>query len=291
MITKKIIFLPIKIRPGQFKGDPMIKNSFKVFLFGFIMVAMSLSGSSQTMEIGPFVGGSYYIGDLNPAFHFNQTQLSYGALARFNLHRRWAVRLSYYRGKVKGSDAQNQAVEGRDLNFVSKINDFSVVAEFNFWDYFTGSKKNYWTPYLFMGAGFFTFNPQSYSGEDLQPLGTEGQNIGFNGSKPYNKWGLSFPFGFGFKYSLSEKIGLGVEWGMRKTFTDYIDDVSTTYYLDGPEINPDNIAQVLSDPTMDHEPYMQRGNEGTMDWFNYFGLSVTYKINLRSKLKCNLEGW
>jgi hypothetical protein len=84
---------------------------------------------------------------------------------------------------------------------------------------------------------------------------------------------------------------------MRKTFTDYLDDVSTTYYLTqtgDPQFtpfDPDLAAHRYSDPSESHEPFMQRGDEGTFDWINYTGITVTYKIELRSRLKCNLEGW
>lgn len=269
----------------------MKMRSFKSFFVGLVMVLIALPASSQTLELGLFGGGSYYLGELNPGMHFSETQLSYGALARLNLHKRWAFKFSYYRGKLQSDDTKNALIPNNGLNFQSVINDFSLVAEFNFFEYFTGSKKTYFTPYLFAGIGFFTFNPKSLDGVALQPLGTEGQNAGFDGRSPYNKWGISFPFGIGVKYSLSERFGLGFEWGMRKTLTDYIDDVSTSYYLSGPEIDPNNVAAIYSDPTMDHEPYMQRGNDKNWDWFNFFGVSVTYKINLRSRLKCNMEGW
>ena len=136
-----------------------------------------------------------------------------------------------------------------------------------------------------------TFNPQSQDGIELQPLGTEGQNAGFDGRSPYNLWSVTIPFGFGFKWSVSEKVGLAFEWGMRKTFTDYLDDVSTSYYISQTDFNPDLVAHRYSDPAMSHEPYMQRGDERTFDWMNYTGITVTYKIELRSRLKCNLEGW
>lgn len=271
--------------------SPMMKNSFRITILGIMMFAFAHTGASQTMELGLFGGGSYYIGDLNPVFHFNKTQLSYGAVARFNLSTRWAIKASYLHGKVKGDDQNAQVAAEQGLNFESGINDFAVVAEFNFWDYFTGSKRSYWTPYLFIGVGAFTFNPKSYNGDELQPLGTEGQNIGFDGRTPYKKWGVALPFGFGFKYSITEKIGMSLEWSIRKTFTDYIDDVSTTFYFDGPAADPNNEALVLSDPTLTHQAYMQRGNESTKDWVGFIGVSMTYKINLRSKLKCNLDGW
>jgi uncharacterized protein DUF6089 len=257
-----------------------------VFVIGF-----SLNSISQTLEIGGFIGTSYYLGELNPGLPYNQTQLAYGALARYNLNERWAIKMSYYKGNVKGSDATGGWVEDRELNFKSVINDISLVAEFNFWEYFTGSKKNYFTPFLFGGVSFFTFEPTSYSGVALQPLGTEGQNEDFAGRSPYNQYSFAIPFGFGVKYSLSERLGITFEWGMRKTFTDYIDDVSTTYYLPGQSIDPNEPGQILSDPTMSHELYMQRGDSKTNDWYNYTGVTVTYKFDLRSKKGCNNISW
>lgn len=291
IVLKKVIFLPLKIKRGKIIRNRIKMKYLKGLLAGVVFTLLSFPASSQTLELGLFGGGSYYLGEMNTAMHFSGTQLAYGALARLNVNKRWAFKFSYSRGKVKGDDSRYAFIEGSGLNFESRINDFSAVAEFNFLEYFTGSKKNYFTPYIFAGIGFFTFNPKSYEGVALQPLGTEGQNEGFAGRSPYNKWGISFPFGFGFKYSVSERIGIGVEWGMRKTFTDYIDDVSTSYYLIGSEIDPGDVAGMQSDPTRNHEPYMQRGDNKTADWFNFFGVSVTYKINLRSRLKCNMEGW
>jgi len=263
----------------------------KFFTTGILLLLFALPTYSQpkTLELGLTGGGSYYIGELNPALPFNQTQLAYGGIARLNLNYRWTVKFSYIRAKVQGNDMVTGAVEGRDLNFRTKINDYSLVAEFNFWDYFTGSKKNYMTPYLFAGATYFTFKTADLNGVLLQPQGTEGQNAGFDGRSPYNQFGVAFPFGIGFKYSVNERIGLAVEWGMRKTFTDYLDDVSTTYYLDTND--PATEAHLLSDPTLTHDAYMQRGNDATNDWYSFAGLTITYKINLINKRKCNLKGW
>ncbi|PLW97021.1 MAG: hypothetical protein C0591_07680, partial [Marinilabiliales bacterium] len=73
-----------------------------------------------------------------------------------------------------------------------------------------------------------------------------------------------------------------LEWGMRKTFTDYIDDISTTYYTTG---------DVVSDPTGMHSAGMQRGNEGNDDWYNFTLLSVTYRFNLYGSRKCKDNEW
>jgi len=290
-ITKKMIFLPLKIN----MIDKTIKYRYlrminKASLLIFIILIATVS-KAQTFEIGGFIGTSYYIGDLNPALPYNQTKLAYGGLLRYNLNSRWAVKLSYYRGELEGSDATGGSVVNRDLDFNSKINDFSLVAEFNFWEYFTGSKKSFFTPFIFGGISYFTFKPTSLSGVELQPLGTEGQNVSFDDRSPYNQSSFAIPFGFGFKYSISERLGLSFEWGMRKTFTDYIDDVSTTYYFDAPAITSPTDINLLSDPTMIHDSDMQRGDEKTNDWYNYTGVTITYKFDLRSKKGCSNLNW
>jgi hypothetical protein len=73
---------------------------------------------------------------------------------------------------------------------------------------------------------------------------------------------------------------------MHKTFTDYIDDVSTTYYLVGSAIKPDDQAGMLSDPTRNHFAGMQRGNSKSNDWYSFSGLTVTYKFDLKGRRKC-----
>ena len=98
--------------------------------------------------------------------------------------------------------------------------------------------------------------------------------------------GVSIPFGVGGKFSLTSRLGIQVYWEMHKTFTDYIDDVSTTYYLISRDINKNDVAAVMSDPTLNHTPGMQRGNSATNDWFAFFGVSITYKFNLISSKKC-----
>ncbi len=237
------------------------------------------------MEVGPLAGGAYYLGDLNPGKHFINTQILYGALIRVNFDTRWAVKIAVSRGKIKGNSSQSSFLPDRNLQFESPITDISAVAEFNFFSYFTGSKYNSISPYIYAGIGFFFFEPAS-GGQSLRAAGTEGQNDGYEGRKPYSTSGLGIPMGLGVKYSLSKTIGISVFWELHKTFTDYLDDVSTTYYLVGPSIDVNVPGQVLSDPVRNHQPGMQRGNPNNNDWFAFFGFSVTYKFNLISSRKC-----
>lgn len=261
---------------------PKRLNRFSKTVIGIIIVLFTFTTQAQTLEVGLFGGGSYYLGELNPGIPFIKTRPSYGLSARYSKNARWSFKLSYYRGKVTGSDDKYSGVTNRELSFETKLNDVALVAEFNFWEYFTGSKLDYVTPYLFGGVGFFTFTPTTLDGVKLQPLGTEGQNTGFDGRSPYSQISLSVPFGFGLKYSLTKKLGLNFEWGMRKTFTDYIDDISTTYAE-----NPD----VIADPTQTHVAGMQRGDEMSFDWLAYAGITISYKFDLYSKKKCDSLKW
>ncbi|MCF6342895.1 MAG: DUF6089 family protein [Bacteroidales bacterium] len=218
----------------------------KVLFSGFILMMFSLTLHAQkTIEVGLFGGGSYYLGEMNPAIPFVNTQLAYGILARYNINRRTALKLSYTRGAIKGVDAQPVRIVPQEYSFSSVVNDISFVGEFNWWDYFTGSKKSFFTPFLFAGVTYYF---------------SELNN------------GVSIPFGFGFKYSISERLGLGFEWGMRKTFSDYLDGVNATEYQNG-------ISTGESDKT------------ATWDWYNFTGITLTYKFNLLNKRKCNNLGF
>lgn len=240
---------------------------------------------AQEIEAGLTGGAAYYLGDLNPGKHFVGSQLAYGAFARYNIDTRWSVKLTGVRSTIKGNSENTSFLPGRELNFTSNLTDISAVAEFNFFPYFTGSKRNAISPYIYAGISVYFFEPES-GGQVLRLLGTEGQNIGYEGRKPYSTVGVSIPFGLGVKVSLAKRLGLQVYWEMHKTFSDYLDDVSTTFYLHGPSIAPNDIEGIMSDPTRSHEPGMQRGNANNKDWYAIYGVSLTYKFNLTGKKRC-----
>jgi hypothetical protein len=263
----------------------MLRYRSRPVFWGCLFFILSFPSYSQDLEVGISGGGAYYLGDLNPGKQFLNTQLSYGALIRYNIDTRWAVKLAVTRGSVKGNASQGTPfIQSLGLAFKSNITDISGVAEFNFFPYFTGSERNRISPYLYAGISVFFFNPYvsdpAFGKQYLKELGTEGQNT------PYSPVGISIPFGLGVKVSLTERLGLQVYWEMHKTFTDYLDDVSTTFYLDGARINRNDPKQYLSDPLMSHQAGMQRGDPGTMDWFSFFGVSLCYKFNLPGSKKC-----
>jgi hypothetical protein len=258
------------------------------FCLYLLLLILTISSSlhSQTKkrnfrqhEVGIFLGGAYYIGDLNPRKQFNLTQPAAGLFYRFTPNYRYAFRAGFNWGNVMGDDSQSEDADQlqRNLNFKSQILEYNVIAEFNFLEYRISNDKYRFTTFLFLGLDVFTFNPRGQMGShwiDLQPLRTEGQ------SKGYRLTQVAIPFGVGAKINVSKKVGIGIEWGPRKTFTDYLDDVSGTY--PDPDVTPfENVnGPKLSDRSKNAGSNVneQRGNPRTKDWYFFFGLTLNFKL-------------
>lgn len=265
-------------------------------LFVF-MQANAQFDDPQTIEVGPHVGVSYYMGDLNPMIPFMQAQLQYGGVVRFNYNNRWTFRFDYSRATVKASDEVVGWRPDRGLNFTTLINDFSLVAEFNFLEYYTGNPKKNVSPYIFGGISVFQYTPYAEYGGSVVSLSNYATESVPSDAKWYDKLfgrtmpvGVSLPFGMGVKFSLSKHMAATIEWRMQKTFTDYLDDVATVY----PEQHATFVAEDgetydLSDPTGNFHSGQQRGNAAFNDWFGMARLSLTWKFNMPDGRGCNLS--
>lgn len=239
--------------------------------------------SYRQSEIGFLAGGSYYLGDINPRGHFSFTRPAAGVFFRLSNDYRYAFRAGLNYGKITASDSRSGEADQleRNLHFVSNIIEFNTIAEFNFLEYRVGSKTDPFTLYVFAGLAGYYFNPKSDlgNGAGLQPLRnsfTEGQLT------PYPRLQLSVPFGVGFKFNIGNNCGLSVEWGPRRTFTDYLDDVSGNY----PETLVEG-GKSFTNRTLNNSatPGAMRGNPTTRDWYFYYGL--TFNVKLREvKIQC-----
>lgn len=235
-----------------------------MFLFLALSFLMPKDLSSQIMEVGATGGLSYYIGDINPSKHFKQSEIAFGGVVRYYQSLRWAFRFQYSRFNLSSSDEIVAFRPERNLSFQSKVDDFALMAEFNFFDYWTGSKKDIITPYIFAGVSLLSFNSTDLEGNALQPQMNEGVQ--------YSTLSWSVPFGIGLKYSLTKRLGATLEWRIHKTFTDYIDDIEG-YYFDNPNV--------------------QRGNGNShvfgynCDWYSILGLTISYRFNLPYKAVCH----
>lgn len=255
----------------------------------------SVQAQFARSEVGVFGGVSYYVGDLNPSKHFLLSKPAFGIIYRYNISPRFALKINGLYGTIEGSDAISKANSSRNLSFKSYITDISVQIELNFLKYITGHDKYKFSPYIFAGISLFNFNPRAQingSWYALQPIGTEGQGTTLpNVSKRYSLTNVAIPFGLGIKYSPAKFLCIGAEWGLRKTFTDYLDDVSTVY-ADPVILAAENteIAAMLADRTIraDGEAVnntgLQRGNSKTKDWYSYAGIFVQFRIKQKNGL-------
>jgi hypothetical protein len=169
-------------------------------------------------------GGSNYHGDLAYNIVPQETHFSGGAFVKYNLNEYWAIRptLSYL--KISGSDSNFEEYSLRNLSFRNKMYEISNVVEFNFQSFSNRTIHNKTSVYALLGIALFVHKPEAMLNNEwveLRPLQTEKQR--------YRLMQLSVPVGVGVKHALAPNLIVGFEAGWRKTFTDYLDDVSTTY--------------------------------------------------------------
>lgn len=264
----------------------------KKLILSLLVISCSFHIHAQRSEIGVFSGASFYIGDLNPTKLFAGSQFAGGLVYRYNINPRWAFKANILFGNVRGSDYVTNEKYERNLSFKSPITEIAAEIELNFFNIYNTSRSNRFSPYIFAGIALFSFNPQAnLYGRDyfLQHLGTEGQ--GLEGEKDfYSLTSVAIPFGIGFKVNIGRHISLGIEWGLRYTFTDYLDDVSGTYY-DNDKLRElrGNIVADLADRSEDiHQAGAGRGNVTTKDLYSFVGGTLTFKIGNENKY-CDLK--
>jgi Domain of unknown function (DUF6089) len=269
----------------------------KIYFFLFVLLVWAANLKAQYHEVGITLGSSYYIGDINPYQHYGKnTKLAFGVVYRKNLTTRHVIKCNALYMRLESYDANTAINElvNRNLSFRNNIVEFSGQLEINFFDYEIGNSDRNFSPYLFGGLAIFKMNPQaSFNGNwiDLQSVGTEGQGIdGFD--DPYKLTQIAIPFGVGIKLNVAGDFAVSAEWGIRKTYTDYIDDVSKIY-VDANIIEEENgpLAAALSDRRLvkdfqsTESNKLQRGNQQYRDWYVYSGVLFTYRIG-NKKIKC-----
>ena len=267
----------------------MRKAGILLFTSLFLAFAAFAQRGMRSSEFGLFLGCSYYLGELNPNGHFNSlTQPAGGVVYRYNFNPRFSIKGNLLFGNVMGDDSRSGVPSQitRNYSFKSPITELGAELEFNFLPFTTGDPKTPFTPYVFGGAAVFKFNPQGQIGNTwyaLQPLGTEGQGTPLTNDKKYKLIQMSLPFGVGLKFNIAARIGVSLEWGFRKTFTDYLDDVSKSY-VDPTQLATFNgtTAAYFSDTSVNTTPGSnvgkQRGDSSTKDWYSFAGIMITFKL-------------
>jgi hypothetical protein len=235
---------------------------------------------------GGAIGLSNYFGDLNTSFSVQGIGPAAEVIAGYYFNDRICLKFAGTFGRLKAydSDSDNTFQRSRNLSFRTAVVDASIQWEFNFFPYIHGSEQYYYTPYILLGGGVYYANPKAeLDGEwvPLQPMGTEGQPIGGE----YSLVHPAISYGIGFKADLSYYLSLNIELSGRSLFTDYIDDVSTTYPnqfqlrnlrgIQAPLLS-DRSGEVLAEPL--GETGRQRGNSKNNDAYAFLTVGIVYYL-------------
>lgn len=275
-------------------------NQLKFFIAGFLLLCASITVHAQQYRYGYFrvgvsIGATNYLGDLDDDFTFKFTRPGLGIVGSYRFNPFMMARLNFYQGWIHGSDENSNSLprNRRNLSFRSPITEASFQVVFDF----IPTDRSYayrplMTPYVFGGIGIFSFNPQAQidgNWIELQPLGTEGQFLPDPDGRypdPYNLTQVTIPIGAGLRFALGRRWDLEIEAGWRKTFTDYLDDVSNLY-PDLDDLRAQNpIAAQLSD-RIDLVEYPEgaaavngiRGDRTQTDWYIYTNVTLSFIID------------
>lgn len=249
--------------------------------------------ASAANYLGDIGGGAGtrkdFIGDLKLA----KTRWNFGGFARYKWRPKVSLKLAVDYLRLEGDDAlsSNPGRRARNFNFRNDIYDAAVTAEYFFYENNdlgnTYRYRNGFRAYVFAGVGGFYSNPKTYYNGQwiaLQPLATEGTT--------YRKFVMDIPMGVGFYFTFNKKNRIGFELNYRKTFSDYIDDISGSY----PTTPSANDPIIFRDRDLknsqfdkDHPGVLdshtygaKRGDNKHKDSFLTLGLSYSYVIRGKS---------
>jgi hypothetical protein len=265
----------------------------KRWLFILILLSVFTDSYGQSRELGIMGGVMHYKGDLNPTMYSTRFMNPAASIIyRRSYNNHWSFKLGLGYGNISADDAKADDFFSinRNLSFRSHIIELTNQFEFNFLPYQTANPNSFWTPYVFGGLTLFHFNPKAeYNGEwiALQPLGTEGQGTEkYSDRNRYRRLTTGITFGGGLKFKIGRRFGLTIESGVRRAYTDYLDDVSKTY-ADPIAIRKEygRTASALSDRSLEKAPGgnidRQRGDLAKKDWYGFTGIQLTYTLSKR----------
>lgn len=299
----------------------------KIFIILFTIILIPLFSHAQKwkrnrVEYSFGIGATNFLGDLGGAnqvgtnglrdFEIRATRMGAVLGYRYQLGRDWFVKGNFNYIMVSGDDAltEEPARNRRHLSFRSHLLELSGQIEYMLVKQKSGHlyrlrgvRGKSWfrfEVYVFGGIGGLWYNPQSrnQNGDwvSLKNLNTEGQGLP-GGPKDYSGFTVVVPYGIGLRRNLggSARQGmwtLGLELSMRKTFSDYIDDVSTDYYdVDQIRDAYGDEAAYFASPGEYYNPGLgldgktpeQRGDSSDKDAYMLGVISINYKIGRRRR--------
>lgn len=219
-----------------------IFNLMKRF-FLFVVIVLSFNLNAQINEIGVFLGGGNYIGDIGKTNYINPSDVAFGVVYKWNKSPRHAYRFSVMYGEISANDLDSD-VPGRykrGYAFKNTLTEFSAGLEFNFFDFNLHDMEQKITPYVFSGVSYAIYDGLFFAGETPKSDAQHGA--------------LAIPMIVGVKTNITPNLVLGAEVGARYSFADDIDG---------------------SNPTNENLENLRFGNLLSNDWYVFTGFTLTY---------------
>ncbi len=248
----------------------MISNIKSIILTFTFLCITTISFAQLGSEIGIIVGGNYYNGDINPKQLFADPKLAVGGFYKYNLDRRLAAKLGFIYGSLDYNEKDYGVSPERNAAFSANVYDITLTGEFNFFQFYSGSRKHRFTPYFYGGIGYTFFNGNF--AHNSHPLNNTLDMALTEGDYSGNSFNI--PFGLGFKYSLSDAFSVTASWGYRKLFTDKLDGLNE-FYSDDP-----------NDPFLYN---VQLSNAKTNDWHSIVGITLYFDLSIFRDKECNTD--
>ncbi|MBT6160892.1 MAG: hypothetical protein HOH81_04275 [Flavobacteriaceae bacterium] len=223
-------------------------RSCLLIFFIFIRV---LVANGQFHEIGAFIGGSNYIGDVGTRNYIHPNNLAYGLLYKWNVTTRYSFRVGVTFTKLDEKEFYTDDINRfrRSYKVENPLQEAVIGAEINFIEFNLHQERFRVSPYVFYGVSYFRYE-QFY----LTPNGP-------NSPPTYNSYGttqkMGFPIILGVKFTPNPLWVIGLEMGARYTLTDNLDGS-----------NPEN--------QFSNNPGYQFGNIGNKDWYVFTGLTISF---------------
>jgi hypothetical protein len=311
----------------------------RLVLILLVLCTLHLSSFSQLSAGNYFEGGFTagpmgFLGDLGgnygkgkgfvKDYNLPTTQIAVGIHLTAHPAEWLGIRFAFNYGNINGDDArttgkngEEQTRKNRNLDFRSQITEGFIAAELYptvFLEDDPTEVQGRLRPYGILGVGVFHFNPQgTYTDPStgvkswvyLRPLHTEGQGFAeYPDRKMYSLTQINIPMGVGIKYYFSERLNVSFEIVHRKTFTDYIDDVSTKFvdptlfykYLPPAQAavadQMSNKSPLRGIPNMGYNPGDKRGDPTQKDAYFTAGfkigirLGATTESQWRNRTRC-----
>lgn len=257
----------------------------------FVLTFFALSGSlrAQNFFVNIDAGVANYDGELQQhRYTFQEAHPGGGLGVGYEFSPHINVSTGFLYTQISGADrySSNPQVESRNLSFTSNILEWNVRAEYQLFNL----EERPLSPYIFGGLAVFHFNPYATDPAGnktfLRPLSTEGEGLAPDRPE-YSLTQMAIPFGLGLRLALSDNVRVGLEIGIRKTFTGYLDDVHGTYV---------NEATLLAAKGQEAVTMAFRENElpnhaganypaagftrgsGGDDWYYFTGLRISFRI-------------